>query len=85
MKNLFLKILVISFACSFVIGCSTVTYTSPDGSRISYTRLGDQELSGLVVDKDGNKLNVKLDGQKSEATALVEAVKIIGDMSKAVK
>ena len=76
---------LISILFVFLIGCSTVSYIGPDGSRISYTRVGDQELSGLTVNKDGNGLNVQLDGQKSEATALVEAVRVIGEMSKGTK
>lgn len=57
-------------------GCSTISY-----GDFTYTRWGDQKIQGLHVEKDGNKIIVTLESQQSEATALIEALKIISALT----
>lgn len=63
-------------------GCASVDVNMETG-EIDYTRIGDQHIQGLTFEKtaDGG-LRMTLEGQQSEASALNDALSIIGTMSR---
>jgi len=73
------KLISLLFVAFLFAGCSTITW-----GDFSYTRWGDQKVQGLEVKKDGDTITVKLEGQQSDGSpeALVEALKIIGSLTK---
>jgi hypothetical protein len=63
----------------FIAGCMSAKYNARTG-ELSYTRFGDQKLSGVHVetsDPNGNSLYIYLDSQKSEARLLQDALSLI--------
>jgi len=72
------KLILLIFMSILLAGCSTISY-----GDFTYTRWGDQSIQGLSVTKDGAKIIVKLDSQKSDAEALIEALKIINALTVA--
>lgn len=70
------KFILLMFMSVALAGCSTISY-----GDFSYTRLGDQKIQGLQVEKDGDKIIVKLESQQSEGEALIEALRIIGALT----
>ena len=77
MKKLVMIILLIT-----ITGCATVEF-NPDTGNVKYTRMGDQHIQGFEVKRtaDGG-FRVKMEGQESEASALTEAIKVIGVLTK---
>lgn len=66
--------------CFLFIGCASISF-NPETSEVKYTRIGDQQISGLEVNKTANGVKIKLEGQQSNADALAEAIKIIGTLT----
>jgi PBP1b-binding outer membrane lipoprotein LpoB len=51
-------------------GCSTISVTTPDG-HASYTRIGNQDISGLRFERDNlGMLRLTLDKQSSDSDVL---------------
>ena len=51
--------------------CSTISLSAPDGYHASYTRIGNQDISGLRFEKDANGLyRLTLDKQSSDPDVL---------------
>lgn len=72
-------VLVCVVAC-LAAGCSTKTYTSPEGARItSTTFIYGPELTGLKA-QDGNR-TLEIEGQKTDLT---NALQVIDKLSGAV-
>lgn len=56
--------------------CSQIVYTAPDGQRASYLRMGNQEISGLKIERDKNGMyRIVLDKQHSDADTTLAAIK----------
>ena len=70
-----MKYLIISLAV-LIVGC--VHIQTPD---YSYTRIGDQKLDGLHIDKDPNGIVIELNKQESTAD-IINALKAAGLLIK---
>ena len=73
MKTMYVILLA---ACMFFMGCVHLSATLPDGSQIDYTRIGNQELSGVVREADGSIL---IETQKSDNAELYGAINKLVD------
>jgi len=64
-------------------GCASVTF-NPDTGAVKYRRIGDQHIQGLEIrhSADGG-VKLKMEGQQSEAEALMEAIRVIGVLTEA--
>jgi len=58
------------------LSCAQVSVNYKTGN-VSYTRWGDQQINGLEVLKDGDKIRVKMEHQQAQGQALSEAISII--------
>lgn len=57
-------------------GCSAISVTTPDGYSARYSRLGNQDISGLRFEKDKNGLyRFALDKQSADDSGFVAFVK----------
>lgn len=64
-------------------GCSSINVTTPDGYSASYTRIGDQEISGLRFEKDNLGLTrIVLDKQASKSDVLMQALRALVEGAK---
>lgn len=52
-------------------GCVAIGYETPDGARVTYTRVGSTKIDGLAV--HSGETTVELSGYGSEGSALVGA------------
>ena len=68
------KWIVVSVVC--LTGCVTAKYNSATGD-LSYSRLGDQKVSGVSIMKDANGLSVTIENQQSEAKILNDAMQMM--------
>jgi hypothetical protein len=67
-KFRFLPLIV---ACLLFAGCSTISVSAPDGYSASYTRIGNQDISGLRFEKGESGLyRLTLDKQSSDSDVL---------------
>jgi len=58
-----------------VAGCVSVKY-NPETKEIAYTRIGDQKLSGILVEMpDGT--SIIIESQQSEARLLNDAIRLL--------
>jgi hypothetical protein len=57
-------------------GCSSVTFTKPDGTMIKYERFGNQEIGSFYMEPDGS---VAFDKQKSDNETLYQAINKLVD------
>ena len=65
---LLLAVVVAAFIFS---GCSQISYTTPECTRITYTRIGNQDISGLRIEKDAlGMYRITLDKQSSDSDVL---------------
>jgi hypothetical protein len=56
--------------------CSTISITSPDGYVGRYSRVGNQYISGLRMEKSADGLyRFELDEQSSDASNLLEIIR----------
>jgi hypothetical protein len=74
----FLMGVMITTLLFFASGCATISMTSPDGYRASYTRIGDQQLQGLVMRRDEMGWHVTLEKQSSDAKILEVIGALVG-------
>lgn len=66
-----------------LFGCSTINIATPDGYSASYTRIGDQEISGLRFEKDNLGLTrIVLDKQASKSDVLMQALRALVEGAK---
>ena len=64
-------------------GCSTIHVSTPEGYTASYTRIGDQEISGLRFEKDSTGLTrIVLDKQASKSDVVLSALKALVEGAK---
>lgn len=61
----------------FLAGCVVATYESPNGEKFSYSRFGDQKLSGVQLTADPNSKTLSIETQKSDAAILSEAIRLL--------
>ena len=71
MKKIALIILL-----AFLSGCAGVT-VCPETGRIDYYRIGDQQIKGLEVVKEGNKIIIRMEQQTATGEALKDLLKDI--------
>jgi len=64
----------------YMVGCASIEY-NPKTGKVSYSRIGDQQIQGFEVRQTKDGLIIKMDKQQSEADALAEAIKVIGILS----
>ena len=62
--------------CIAIAGCSTISISTPEGYRASYTRIGSQDISGLTYSRDGNSTLIGLDKQKTDSR-IIDAVRLL--------
>jgi len=67
-----------------LIGCASIT-VNPETGEFTYRRLGDQHIQGLTIDRTDNKIVVTLEGQASKATALSDAIHVLGGLAGKAK
>lgn len=66
----FVLVLIVGLA---VTACASFT-VNPSTGDVSYTRIGGQEISGLEILKDGDKVKVKIETLRTEeANASLDA------------
>lgn len=55
-------------------GCVTAKY-NPETKEVSYTRIGDQKLGGIIIESypDG-RIDVLIESQQSEARLMQDAI-----------
>ena len=64
-------ILLLALVIFFSSSCSTISVTAPDGYSAHYTRIGNQDISGLQFEKGENGLyRLTLDKQSSDSDVL---------------
>jgi hypothetical protein len=66
----------------FLAGCSTISYQNSNGEKVSYSRLGSQNLSGLTIAKNGESVAVKIESQRTSTEEIANAVTKIADTAK---
>jgi hypothetical protein len=59
-----------------ITGCVTLEGQKPDGTRFKYSRIGNQQIGGLVVYPDGSFL---VEQQKSDNETLYQAINKLVD------
>ena len=57
-------------------GCSTISISTPEGYRASYTRIGSQDISGLTYSRDGNSTLIGMDKQHTDSR-IIDAVRLL--------
>jgi VCBS repeat-containing protein len=70
------KILLVLMLIFILNGCVNLTYNTKT-NELKYNRVGDQQLDGfsvLFTDVNGKEVLVEIDGQKSEAKLLQDAI-----------
>ena len=70
------KIALIVFLAFLLGGCAGVT-VCPETGRIDYYRIGDQQIKGLEVIKEGDKITIKMEQQTATGEALKDLLKDI--------
>lgn len=71
-----MKLRVIITLCIIISGCVSVKYNTQT-KEVSYTRIGAQKLSGILLEQDGNKVSILIESQQSEARMFNDALKLI--------
>ena len=67
-------IALLAVATLVLQGCSTLSIDTPDGYHASYTRWGDQQIQGFVLERDSlGVLRVGLQKQNTD-TRILEAI-----------
>lgn len=63
-----------------LVGCASINF-NPQTGKASYTRIGDQHIQGLDIQKkkDGS-YSLKLNNQQSQADALKELIQLLKDV-----
>ena len=70
------RLLLLAICAAFLSGCVSMTYKTADGTVLKYKRFWKQEIDGLLIEKDGMK--VQLQKQKADQDKLIEAIESIG-------
>ena len=66
-----LRFVSVIVATLLLAGCSTISVSTPDGYRANYTRIGNQDISGLRFERGENGLyRLTLDKQNSDSDVL---------------
>ena len=69
-----IKLILIGAMAGFLLcGCASIEY-----GDFKYNRIGDQHIEGSLELPDGTKISLN---QGAEATALTEAIRVIGILS----
>lgn len=64
------------WAIVLLSGCSTVSISTPEGYKASYTRIGSQDISGLTYSRDGNSTLIGLDRQHTDSKTM-DVIKLL--------
>lgn len=76
MVRFFAVVVLYFILLALLPACSQIVYTAPDGQRASYFRMGNQEISGLKIERDENGMyRIVLDKQHSDADTTLAAIK----------
>ena len=70
------KVMPFLFAVLFLVGCATLNYEAPDGTKVSYSRLltGSDTIKGQIKDA-----TIESQGQKAiDPTTLQAIINILG-------
>lgn len=70
-----MRLLILILGC-LLAGCSSVTYTQPDGTTLRYDRLGNQAIGSFYLEPDGS---VAFDKQESDNETLYQAINKLVD------
>lgn len=65
-----------------LIGCSTITYDS-GVEKVSYSRFGSQNLSGVEIVKNKDSVGVKIEQQRTSTEEIAKAVSSIAETASA--
>ena len=66
-----MKMFAVIVATLLLVGCSTISVSTPDGYRANYTRIGNQDISGLRFERGESGLyRLTLDKQSSDSDVL---------------
>ena len=79
MKTIYVILLLL---CMFFMGCVHATY-NPETKAFSYTRIGNQSLSGVIIESGETRFLVETQG--SEAEAVIELIKLGVEIGRAEK
>lgn len=60
----------------FLTSCLTMNVETPEGYKASYTRIGNQNIQGLMIEKEGNATSISLEKANSDSK-LLEAIKAL--------
>lgn len=71
-----MKLFAVIVSTLLFAGCSTISISTPEGYRASYTRIGSQDISGLTYSRDGNSTLIGLDRQKTDSR-IIDAVRLL--------
>ena len=71
-----MKKIVLIILLAFLSGCAGATI-DPQTGRIDYYRIGDQQIKGLEVIKEGNKITIRMEQQTATGEALKDLLKDI--------
>lgn len=64
-------IILLALIVFFSSSCSTISVTTPEGYSAHYTRIGNQDISGLRFEKDAlGMYRITLDKQSSDSDVL---------------
>lgn len=64
-------IILLALIAFFSSSCSTISVTTPEGYSAHYTRIGNQDISGLRFEKDAlGMYRLTLDKQSSDSDVL---------------
>lgn len=66
-----------------LIGCSTITYDN-GVEKVSYSRFGSQNLSGVEIVKNGDSVGVKIEQQRTSTEEIAKAVSSIAETASAL-
>jgi len=76
-------VLAVVMGAWLAAGCSTISVSTPEGYTASYTRIGDQEISGLRFERDATGLTrIVLDKQTSKSDIVLDALRALVEGAK---
>ena len=63
-------------------GCASITYQSPSGEKMTYTRWGAQNISGLSVTKNADGVTtLNLESNKADMGQLADVLKSMAEIA----
>ena len=75
---------ILCVLCVLILsGCATVTMVAPDGTKVSYTRIGNQEIGKLRYNPDTK--DISLDNQRSNNDKALDALNTLIEKIPTIK